>query len=132
MADFLDRLKQGVSKGVTTVSVKSKEVLEVSKLRSQISDLQKQKRDALEELGSITHLMILKSDVDQERLRGKSFAITSLDEEITKKESEIAAIHAKTQEDLGRPKVIAICVCGAQVVEGSKFCGKCGKSVELQ
>lgn len=36
MADLIDKLKRGVGKGVTTVSVKSKEMLEVSKLKSQV------------------------------------------------------------------------------------------------
>lgn len=50
---FLGLAETSVSKGVTTVSVKSKEALEVSKLKLLISDLHKQKRDGLEELGNI-------------------------------------------------------------------------------
>lgn len=72
--------------------------------------------------------MVLKGDLDQERLRSKSAAITSLDEQIKKKESELIEVHAKAREDLGRPKPIAVCSCGAEVFEGAKFCGKVRQS----
>jgi NADH pyrophosphatase NudC (nudix superfamily) len=130
VADFFDKLKQGVGKGVTTVSVKSREALEASKLKSQITDLQKQKKEALEELGNIAHTMFLKGALDEERLRAKSAAIAALDDQIKQKESELMEIHAKAQEALGKPKPIGICACGAELFEGTKFCGKCGKKVE--
>ncbi len=41
MADFFDKVKQGISKGVTTASVKSKEMIEVTRLHSKISTIQK-------------------------------------------------------------------------------------------
>jgi len=129
MADFFDRMKQGVGKGVTTVSVKSKEMLEVSKLTSQIADIQKRKKESLEELGNIVYTMHLKSAFDEERLRSKSAAIAALDEQIKQKESELTEIHAKAQEALGKPKPVGICSCGAELHEGTKFCGKCGAEV---
>jgi len=129
MADFFDRMKQGVGKGVTTVSVKSKEMLEASKLKSQIADIQKQKKEALEELGNIVHTMILKSGLDEERLRAKSAAIAALDDQIKQKEQELEEIHAEAQEALGKPKAIGVCACGAEIHESAKFCNKCGKKV---
>jgi hypothetical protein len=131
VADFFDKLKQGLGKGVTTVGVKSKEMLDVSKLKSQIADLQKQKKEALEELGNIVHTMLLKGALDEERLRAKSAAIAALDDQIKQKEKELMETHAKAQEALGKPKPIAMCACGAELFEGAKFCGKCGKKVEL-
>jgi hypothetical protein len=130
VADFFDKVKQGLAKGATTVSVKSKEALETSKLKSQVADIQKQKREALEELGNVVYTMFLKGPFDEERLRAKSAAIAALDDQIKQKENELMEIHAKAQEALGRPKPIAICACGAELFEGDKFCGKCGKKVE--
>ena len=130
MTDFFDKVKQGVGKGVTTVSVKSKEMLEASKLDSQIADVQKQKKEASEELGNIAHTMLLKGSLDEERLRAKSAAITALDEEITQKENELMEIRAKAREALGKPRPVAICSCGGEIREGAKFCSKCGKKVE--
>lgn len=130
MADFFDKFKQGVGKGVTTVSVKSKEMIEISKVKSHIANIQQQKKEALEELGSIAHTMLLKGALDEDRLRAKSAAIAALDEEIRQKEDERIEIHGRAQEALGKPKSVAICSCGAGIYEGTKFCGKCGKRVE--
>jgi len=131
MAEFFDKLKQGVGKGVTTVSVKSREMIEVSKIKSQVADIQQQKREALEELGSIAHTMLLKGALDEDRLRSRSAAISALDEQIQKKEDELTEIHGRAQEALGKPKPVAICDCGAEIYEGAKFCGKCGRKTEF-
>ncbi len=40
MADLFNKLKHGLDMGVTAASVKSKEVIESTKLKSQIRDLQ--------------------------------------------------------------------------------------------
>jgi NADH pyrophosphatase NudC (nudix superfamily) len=130
MADFLDKVKQGFGKGVTTVSVKSKELLETSKLKSQIAEVQKQKKEALEELGNIVYTMFLKGAFDDERLQAKSMAIAALDEQIKAKENELMETRARAQEALGKPKPIGVCACGAEIHEGTKFCGKCGAKVE--
>ena len=129
MADFFDKVKQGVGKGVTTVSVKSKEMLETSKLNSQIADIQKQRKEDLEELGNIVYTMFLKNAFDEERLRTRGVAIAVLDDQIKQKEKELLETRAKAQEALGRPKAVAVCTCGAEIHEGTKFCGKCGAKV---
>lgn len=130
MADFFDKLKQGVGRGVSTVSVKSKEILEVSKLKSQIADIQNRKKQGLEKLGNMVYTMHLRNAFDEERLRTKSADMVALDEQIKQKENELGEIHAKAQEALGKPKPIAICGCGAEIYERTRFCGKCGKKVE--
>ena len=60
MPDFLDKVKQGFGKGVATVSVKSKEVFETTKIKSQIEDLGQRRRDAIEELGGVAFTQSLK------------------------------------------------------------------------
>ncbi len=129
MVEFFDKLKQGVGKGVSTVSVKSKEVLETTKLKSQIADVQKQKKQALEELGNIVYAMHLKGSFDEERLRAKSAAITTLDDQIREKEKQLVETDAKAQEALGKPRPVGTWTCGAEIHEGTKFCGKCGAKV---
>jgi NADH pyrophosphatase NudC (nudix superfamily) len=129
VADFFDKVKQSVGKGVTTVSVKSKEMLETSKLKLQIADIQKQKKNSLEELGNIVYTMYLKSAFDEQRFRDKSAAISALDEQIKQKESELDEVRAKAQEALGKPKAVGICACGAEIHEGAKFCGNCGTKI---
>lgn len=130
MTDFLDRLKQGVGKGVTTVTVKSKEALDVARLRSAIADSQNRKKTALEELGNIAYTMHLNGSFDDERLHAVSAAIADLDEEIQRKQSELAETHARAQEALGKPRPVGVCACGASIYERDKFCGRCGRKKE--
>lgn len=130
MADFFSKVKQGIGRGVATASVKSKEVLETTKIKSQIHGLEDQKKALLEELGNIVYTMSLKGSFDEERLKTKCAAVAALDGQIKQKEEELKEVHLKAQEALGKPKPIAVCTCGEEIYESTKFCGKCGKKVE--
>jgi len=130
MGNFFGRVKQGVAKGVTTASVKSKELVEATKLKSQISDIHEKKKAALEELGNIVYTMFLKDEFPQDRIKARCAAVKALDDEIKLKEEELKEVHAKAAAALGKPKMVATCECGAEVQEGTKFCGKCGKKME--
>jgi NADH pyrophosphatase NudC (nudix superfamily) len=130
MTDLMGKVRQGFAKSVTTVSVKSKELLEASKVKSQIADLEQRKKEALEELGNIAYAMYLSGTFVEERLKTKCAAISELDGQIRSRQSELAEIHARAQEDLGKPKPASICSCGAEIYEWTRFCGKCGKKVE--
>jgi hypothetical protein len=55
MADFLEKLKQGLDRSITTVGVKSKELIETQKVKGQISSIEQKKRKAFEELGEIIY-----------------------------------------------------------------------------
>jgi len=129
MGDFFQKVKQGIGKGVTTASVKSKEVLETTKIKSQINGLAEQKKALLEELGNIMYTMFLKGGFDEERVKTKCSAVAAVDDQIRQKEEELKEVHLKAQEALGRPKPITVCACGEAIYEGTKFCGKCGMKV---
>jgi len=130
MADFLNKVRYGIGKGVTTASVRSKEVLETTKIKSEIRGLEDRKKASLEELGNILYTMFLKGDLDEERLKSKCGPIAALDAQIKEKEEDLKVVHSKAQEALGKPKPVGVCACGAELYEGTKFCGKCGKKVE--
>lgn len=132
MTDFMDKVMQGINKGVTTVGVKSKEVIETSKLKGQISIFERNKKDALEELGNIVYVMFQKNDFDTERIKSKCEYITRFDSQIKDTLEEIKKIQIKSQEALGKPRVIKICDCGAEIHEGVRFCTKCGKKVIIE
>jgi NADH pyrophosphatase NudC (nudix superfamily) len=131
MADFFEKVKQGVGKGLTTVSVKSKEMVETTKIRGQIGTFQGQRKFAIEELGNIVYTMFVMGGFDEERIKGRCEAIAGIDKQIKGKEEELAQTHLRAQEALGMPKAVAICACGAPIYESTKFCGRCGKKVEV-
>jgi hypothetical protein len=55
MADFLEKLKQGLDRSITTVGVKSKELIETQKVKGQISSIEQKKRKAFEKLGEMIY-----------------------------------------------------------------------------
>jgi len=62
MADFLGKLKSKIDKGLSTVNVKSKELIERQKIKMQLSELEAEKNNVLLELGKLTYLMIEASE----------------------------------------------------------------------
>ena len=134
MSDFFDKVKKGIDKGVATVTVKSKEVLETTQLRSQVKNLQEEKQRGVEELGNIAYTLYVqgKLEVAGERVRAKCSALAALDQKIRDKEEEIRRVQLKAQEALGKTSAppLGVCACGAPVYEGTNFCGGCGKNVD--
>jgi hypothetical protein len=133
MVEFFDKLKKGLDKGVTAVTVKSKEMLEATQLRSQVKTLQEERLRELEELGSIVYTLHVQGKLSEgmERVQTKCEKVASLDQKLREKAEEIYWVHIKAQEALGAPALpVAVCACGAPVHEGTKFCGGCGKPVE--
>jgi len=58
MTDFLGKLKGKIDKGLSTVNVKSKDLIEKQKIKMQLSELKAEKKNVLLELGKLTHLII--------------------------------------------------------------------------
>lgn len=138
MADFFDKLKQGLNKGVTTASVRSKEMLDANRLKSKIADCERQKKDALTELGTTVCTMLDSGHIDEEALKVAHLAIASFDAQIAEKQQELARVHTEAEQALADPPkaspasdpVPSTCVCGATLPVGVKFCGSCGRRTD--
>jgi hypothetical protein len=135
MADFLDRLKEQVTAGITTVTTKSRVAVETTRLRSQIRRIAKEKRDALAQLGTRAYQEICeRGHLEQDRIQEAVQRIQALDHSIKNLEQEITrmeALDAATPWPAGGGEnPIATCTCGTPVPEGSKFCGACGANVQ--
>ncbi|MDI6793857.1 MAG: zinc ribbon domain-containing protein [bacterium] len=127
MADFFDKVKQTIDKGLATASVKSKEILDTTKLKREVGTFQKQRSALLEKLGNIVYAMFLRgSGFDEERIKETCGSIGRIDSQIKEKKEELEQIHLKALEALG----IVVCDCGTEISKGVKFCSKCGKKVE--
>jgi hypothetical protein len=138
MADFFDKLKQGLNKGVTTASVRSKEMLDANRVKSKIAECERQKKDALTELGTTVCTMLDSGHIDQDALKVAHLAIASIDAQIAEKQQELARVHTEAEQALADPPkaspatepVPATCVCGATLSIGTKFCGSCGRRTD--
>lgn len=130
MKNFFEKIQKEIGKGIEKVSIKTKETIESTKIKGQIKILEEQKKSAIEELGNIVFMMFLKDNFDMEKIKEKCKNIKELNSQIKEKEEELRQIHLVAQEALGKPRAVSICECGAEIYEGAKFCGKCGKKVE--
>lgn len=146
MSEFLDKVKQGISKGVTTARVKSKELIDVTRLKNQISILEKKKQDLIEELGGIVYAMFLKNNIDVNTIQEKGSFIKKIDGQMDALRLEIADVQKKAKESLSEnislEKVPAsdkpvnaaadgsFCgQCHEELEAGAKFCANCGEKV---
>ncbi len=129
MAEILEKIKENIGKGLTTVSVTSKELIETSRLKGEIAGARRRRRELVEELGSVVFAMVSRDAFDMERVRGKCDEVAGQDARIRELEEAVRDVHAKSDEALGKRKAQATCSCGAVIPDGSKFCGKCGTPV---
>lgn len=131
MADFFEKVKQEINKGVATVSTKSKEMLDSSRIKGQIDALTRQKKDGLEELGNIVFTLFLKGISDEGRVRSQCEALASLTDQIREKEEELRKVRTKADDPLGKQMPVGVCLCGSPIFGETRFCGKCGRKVGL-
>ena len=135
MADFLDKLKEQVTAGLTTVTTKSRVAVETTRLRSQIRRIAKEKREALAQLGTRAYQEIgERGHLEQDRIQEAVQRIQALDHSIKDLEKEITRLEASDAASPwpagGEEHPIATCTCGASLPEGGKFCGTCGVNVQ--
>ena len=130
MADVFNTLKQGLGKGVKTVSVKWKEMLNSNRVKSQIADLERQKKEALAIFGTNVCAMLDSGHLDEDALRTARVAMSRFDQQLNEKQAELARIHAEAQQALGMGQpptergVATHCTsCGEAIVPGAKFWG---------
>lgn len=143
MADILDthelynRLKSGVNKGLKIVNIRSKEAYDSILINNRLRSLKKRKRDTTLEMGnSIYRSYKYKGEINQEGIQVKCAEIEIIEQEMDKCEEELRLIHLNAQKALGslkalaKPAVIAVCECGAEVLQGSRYCAQCSKKIE--
>jgi len=130
MTEFLDKIKENIGKGLATVTVASKELIETSRLKGEIAAARRRRRELIEELGSVVFVMASRDELDMERVREKCRAVAGLDARIGEMEESVRNLHLKSEEILGKRRAPPPCSCGADIPDGAKFCGKCGKPVE--
>jgi NADH pyrophosphatase NudC (nudix superfamily) len=132
VGEFFNVVKQGLGKGVTTLSVKSREMIEATRVKSELGEMRQLRLDALRELGEMVYASSSGgSQLDAKTVKAKSSAISALEVQIKQKEEELEAVHARAREQLLEGSATARCVCGADLPVGVRFCGQCGKKTAM-
>ena len=134
MADFFDKMKTSINKGVATVSAGSKTMLEKTKQNGLIKSLEDEKSELCRMLGNkVFTICTQNSDGDIPREEVQSFC-----DEIIKRNVQIVECRKRIQElDAEMDQVRgaayaqggrgAVCSCGCVNAAEAKFCRQCGK-----
>lgn len=126
MADFLGKVKQGIDKGVTVVSVKSKEMVEVVKIKNQLGILKNQQASAFFVLGESVYQMYLQNGFNEEKIRNKCEMIALIGSQIHEKEVNLEQLHLRTEVALGKSFCSS---CTAELPESAMYCSRCGEKI---
>jgi len=136
-SDFFSKLKQGVNKGIRIVNIRSKEAYETLRIKNQIQSLNKQRRNALEELGNAVYRMFQhKNGFNEEGIKARCMEIERIEDEIEESQERLRIVHENAQKSLGKlkalakPNVIGTCECGVEIYEGTEFCASCFRKVK--
>ena len=87
--DFLDKMKDGLTKGMDTVSAKGKDLMEDAQAHLAIKSLQGQKEKALGELGALAFALFQTGALADEAAKKVCENIAAIDRQIAAKEAEI-------------------------------------------
>ena len=87
--DFLDKMKDGLSKGIDTVSAKGKDLMEDAQAHLAIRNLQSEREKAVAELGALALALFQKGALADEGAKKVCESIASIDKQIAAKEAEL-------------------------------------------
>lgn len=125
MKDFFEKVKGKVDEGVSAISSKSKETIELAKRRSQLRALKKEKGEKINALGRLVYDKLRNDEYSEESIREFYSEIDELDRKITGVENEIKQVQIMTSTGS-----VAKCECDTDLSSNQKFCASCGKNVK--
>jgi hypothetical protein len=131
MADFLDKVKSGINKGVATVSTGSKTVIEKSKINSTVKTLEEEKQQLIKLMGQKAleyfegnggaepmQYSLVENFIAQIKLREQS---------IEENQGKLKELDAEMDKIVGNANITVACPkCGHENNSSAKFCVKCG------
>jgi len=129
MADFFEKITDGIDKGFKAVSSKGKELIETTKLKSEIKDVQNSMQKKFQTLGSKVFEMLNKGILNEEELRAEHSEIASLFRKITELEDAIKKAELEALKTRFGTDIVICSKCDAPAKTGDKFCSGCGSAI---
>ena len=135
---MLERLKNSIDKSVAAVSVKSEALVESSRVRTTISNTQRNMEEAIQQLGHSFYNSWISASLDVDKLKTDCERIKAMADEIENLKARLEKIKEEENQILGTQKKPAVetgksnfCTgCGKKLESGVRFCNECGKAVQ--
>lgn len=115
----LSKLQNGIDKSKNKVDV----MKEVSKMNKMIEDISAKKADVLLDIGLMCYQKIREGNLYDNEINEKCKSIIGFDYLIYENKRKIEEIKSLDKE--------LLCECGNSITHEDKFCGECGKRVEI-
>ena len=136
MSDFFNKLAGGINKGVATVGANSKAMMEKSKVKAVITNLENERKQLTQLLGQKIYDMQTQTGeitVDESinsfisEITKRQELIKEQNEEMARIEAELNLVTSGTRQPGAQGSVP--CTCGHLNAEGAKFCAGCGSAI---
>ena len=129
MESLWGKMKDSLEKGVEAVSVKSNEIVEVTRIKGTNAMLQEEMNDLKIRLGNACLLRWKAGELEDETFSSLCMEIAEKEREIEDNIQKIEAIKM-TAERMNRQNEAGIlCGCGKMNQPGAKFCVNCGNDL---
>jgi len=119
---LMDRFHEGI--GAATSA--SERMLQVAKLKSKLSALQKQQEDLTTEMGRTASILVRRGDVSHPQLVEIGGQIDAIEREVVTTQAEIDSLQASQA-----PATVDCSSCGTSIPADVKYCPACGASASL-
>lgn len=129
MVDFFEKITESIDKGIKTVTSKSKEILEITKLKGEIRDVESSIHKKFQSLGKKVFEMINRDSLNENDIREDCKEIASLFKRITELENLIKQVEIEALKTRYGMEVILCPNCKAHNKYDAKFCMNCGSPI---
>ncbi len=129
MSDLMSKFGGGFSRTINTISSKSKEIVETTKLRYQINEYEKMAESNYLKIGRIAFEMINKDSIDMKILRENCEEINVIYRKINDLKEAIQQAELESIKKGSDPDAIICNKCKASNRRGDNFCYVCGASM---
>lgn len=123
------KMKDSLEKGVEAVSVKSNEIVEVTRLKGANAMLQDEMNDLKIQLGNACLLRWKAGELEDEAFASFCMEIAEKEREIEENVQKIEAIKRTAERMNQQDEAGILCGCGKMNRPGAKFCVNCGSDL---
>lgn len=129
MADIFEKIIGKIDKGIKTVSSKGKELIETTKLKGEIKDVQNSINIKFQALGKKVFEMINREALNGEELKTDCKEIASLFKKITELEEAIKRVELEALKVRYGADTVICSKCGSPNKSDARFCMSCGSAM---
>lgn len=132
MAEFFEKATDSLNKSFKTLASKSKDFLEITKLKSEIRNTEEVIQKKFQTLGKKAFELISKQAFSEEALKEDYREITAFYKKTTELEEAIKKVEQEALKMRHGNDAIICAKCGATNKSGDKFCMNCGSAMAIE